>query len=118
MRPPPAARDATMTVGTTQANTGESLAEFTDRLVTDALAARTRITAPSGGAEQVSDTKNTPHDAKVSSVLLPIYRASEAQKSDVYKGYDKITTSPTHVWCCRDRSFIVARRRLQIDCTI
>ena len=36
------------------------------------------------------------HKASVCSVLLPLYPASDAQKHDVYKGYDKITTSPTH----------------------
>ena len=38
------------------------------------------------------------HESKVCSVLLPIYAASKAQKHDVYKGYDKITNSPTHKW--------------------
>ena len=38
------------------------------------------------------------HKSKVSSVLLPIYPASVAQKEDVYKGYDKVTHSPTHAW--------------------
>ena len=38
------------------------------------------------------------HKAKVCSVLLPIYSASTAQSKEVFKGYDKITTSPSHKW--------------------
>ena len=38
------------------------------------------------------------HASKVSSVLLPIYAASDAQREDVFKGYDKVTKSSTHKW--------------------
>ena len=37
-----------------------------------------------------------PHKSKVCAVLLPIYPAAKFLRDDVYKGYDKITTSPTH----------------------
>ena len=45
-----------------------------------------------------SPTPAAPHKAKVCSVLLPIYSASDAQSKEVFKGYDKITTSPSHKW--------------------
>lgn len=64
-------------------------------LIKSSYESRSKITAgpvDSGDAGASPD----PHKSKVSSVLLPIYPASAAQKDDVYKGYDKVTTSPTH----------------------
>ena len=37
------------------------------------------------------------HGAKVCSVLLPLYPASDYQSADSFKGYDKVTTSPYHL---------------------
>ena len=37
------------------------------------------------------------HDAKVCSVLLPVYPATVYQSMDSFKGYDKVTKSPDHL---------------------
>ena len=37
------------------------------------------------------------HDAKVCSVLLPLYPASTYQSMDSFKGYDKVTKNPDHL---------------------
>jgi len=95
-----AREEGRVTVGTLQATTGESLNSFVSRLVVDTKGTRESITAPPvTGAVAAAAPVRAAHDSKVCSVLLPIYAASDAQKSDVYKGYDKVTVSPAHQAC-------------------
>ena len=55
-------------------------------------------TAPPGGwhAPASKGAPNPYHEAKVCSVLLPIYAANADQRADVYLGYDKIAHNPAH----------------------
>lgn len=64
-------------------------------LLTSAAETRAKITA--GTVQTRKPPAVEQHQSKVCSVLLPIYAASGAQKDDIYKGYDKVTTSPTHL---------------------
>jgi hypothetical protein len=86
-----------MTVGTLQSTSGISLTGYTMRLIEDVEKVRYSIQPPTAAAQKAAAASTSePHVSKVCSALLPIYPACDAQKDDVYKGYDKITTSPTH----------------------
>ena len=67
-------------------------------LLQSSIVSRAGIKAGTVSPSEPVPLTSPDHKPKVSSVLLPIYAASDAQRSDVYKGYDKVTKSGAHEW--------------------